>query len=117
MRGPPITITCDCGEVERVRYGTRWECSSCGRTWDTAQIPAEEYRGLIHDLRVYRLVPVGIALVIAALFVPLVVLVNQALIFVVPLLLAFLAIFLGPVWKRRVRRRIAAAPSWDLRPE
>jgi len=117
VRGPPITITCDCGEVEQVRYGARWECPSCGRSWDTAQIPADEYRGLIHDLRMYRLVPIAIALVIAAAFVPLVIFVGEGLIFLLPLLLAFLAIFLGPFWKKRVRRRVAAAPQWNLRPE
>src|SRR3712207_76550 len=38
VQGPPITITCECGEKRALRYGTRWTCERCGRTWDTNQI-------------------------------------------------------------------------------
>jgi hypothetical protein len=117
VRGPPITLTCECGETFSVPYGQRWTCSACGRAWDTRQIPEEEYAGLIRDLRVYKVVPVVIALGIVAAFVPLIVFVNQGLALALPILLGTLAIFLGPVWKKRVRRRVAAAPSWNLRPE
>jgi hypothetical protein len=117
VRGPSITLTCDCGETGRVRYGERWTCPGCSRVWDTAQIPEEEYAGLMRDLRLYKLVPVAIALLIAAAFVPLIVFVNEGLALLLPLLLGALAIFLGPVWKKRVRRRVAAAPTWNLRPE
>jgi hypothetical protein len=113
----PISITCDCGQTARVRYGDRWACDECGRAWNTAQIPQQDYAGLMHDLRVFKLVPIGIAIVLTATFVPLILFVSQGFIFLLPLLLGGLAIFLGPVWKRRVRRRIASAPRWDLRPE
>lgn len=117
MRGPPITIKCECGEVKRVPYGERWECEECGRRWNTEQIPADEYRGLMRDLRRYKLQMVGIAVVIAGVLIPLAFLVDQGLIFAVPVLIGAMAIFYGPFWKRRVRRRIAEAPRWNLQPE
>ena len=43
FRGPPITLTCECGEKRDLSYGERWECEKCGRTWDTGRIPHEQY--------------------------------------------------------------------------
>jgi hypothetical protein len=117
VRGPPITITCECGESASLRYGERWECPSCGRRWNTAQIPADEYRGILRDLRRYRYAAIGAALAVLALYLPLVLLVNPALVFTAPVLLGVLAIILGPAWKRRVRRVIAERPRWDLHPD
>jgi hypothetical protein len=117
VRGPPIRITCDCGEAASLRYGERWECPSCGRRWNTEQIPAEEYRGLLRDLRRYRLLAIGAALAVLAAYLPLVVFVDAGIIFTAPILLGGLAILLGPLWKRRVRRVIAERPVWDLHPE
>jgi len=113
----PIQVTCDCGTVESVRYGETWTCGRCGREWDTSQIPEDEYRGLLRDLRRYRLEMVGAALLIAAIIVPVAFLVNMGILLVLPFLLAFAAIFYGPVWKRRVRRRIAERPRWELQPK
>lgn len=117
MRGPPITITCDCGEAGSLRYGERWQCPRCGRRWSTEQIPAAEYEGLVRDLRRFKLQMVVAVLVVLAVFVPLIVFVNQGFVFVVPLLLGGAAIFYGPIWKRRVRRRVADAPRWELHPD
>jgi len=38
VKGPPITVTCDCGERTELFYGERWTCPSCGRTYDTRQV-------------------------------------------------------------------------------
>ena len=116
MRGFPIHVTCECGNEQSLAYGERWKCDVCGREYDTAQIPEDEYRGLLRDLRRYRLEMVGAALLIAAIFVPLAIFVNMGIFFVLPFLLAFGAIFYGPVWKRRVRQRIAERPRWELHP-
>ena len=51
MRGAQITIRCDCGDVGYAAYGERWVCPRCGRAWNTAQIPAEEYWGVMRDQR------------------------------------------------------------------
>lgn len=117
MRGPPISITCDCGETANVRYGERWQCPSCGRAWNTEQIPIEEYRGILRELRRYRLAAIGAALAVLAAYLPLVLLVAPGIILTAPILLGALAILLGPFWKRRVRRAIAKRPRWDLHPE
>jgi hypothetical protein len=117
MRGPPITVTCDCGEVRALRYGERWTCESCGRRWNTEQIPAAEYGGLVRDLRRYRLQMVGAAVLAAAVLVALVLFVDEALVLVVPVFFGLAAILYGPVWKRKVRRRIAERPRWQLHPE
>ena len=117
MRGPPISIRCDCGETRSVRYGEVWECESCGRRWDTRQIPAEEYQGLRRAMRRWQLVAIGGALAVLAAYVPLVLLVGPGIFFTAPILLGGLAIVLGPPWKRRVRRVIAERPRWELRPD
>ena len=55
MQRPPITVSCDCGESREVPYGEAWRCESCGRVWDTNQIPAEEYEGLLRRMKRARL--------------------------------------------------------------
>lgn len=117
VRGPPISIRCDCGEPASVRYGDRWTCPSCGRVWNTSQIPVDEYRGILRKLRRYRLAAIGAALAVLAAYLPLVLLVSPGIILTAPILLGALAILLGPFWKRRVRRAIAERPRWDLHPE
>jgi len=117
VRVPPLKITCDCGEVGSLRYGESWTCEGCGRTWNTEKIPAEEYRSLMRDLRRYRLAAAAVAVVIAGTLIPLALLVNPGLVFVVPILLGAIAIFAGPFWKRKIRERVASRPRWELDPE
>ena len=45
LRGPPIAVTCECGEKRDLRYGEEWTCEECGRRWDTNQIPHRAVRG------------------------------------------------------------------------
>lgn len=117
MRRPPITITCDCGERKSVSYGERWQCERCERRWNTQQIPADEYEGLLRRTRRLRLEVLGFVLAVAAVFVPLIVLVNERFIFLAPMA-AFAWIFLGvPAWRRRARRVAQTSPRWKLHPE
>lgn len=117
MRGPPITIQCECGEVRHVPYGERWECERCARRWNTAQIPAEEYWGIMREMRRYRLSVIGVALGLAAVFGALALLVSAALIFLLPFTLAGWFIWYMPFWRRKVRRRARNLPKWELHPE
>jgi hypothetical protein len=117
LRGPPITISCECGEVRRVPYGERWTCESCGRRWNTAQIPAEEYWGIMRDMRRSRLWVIGIALALAAVFGVLAVFVSEGLFLLLPLVLAGWLIGYMPWWRRRLRRRVRSLPKWQLTPE
>ena len=58
LRGPPIAITCECGEKRDLRYGEEWTCESCGRRWDTNQIPAEQYAAIRRTQLRFRVLPV-----------------------------------------------------------
>jgi hypothetical protein len=117
MQKPPITISCDCGEAREVPYGESWRCDSCGRVWDTKQIPADEYEGLLRRMRRARREAIAVAAVLAAIMVPLIVLVNTAFIFVVPVVAAVWLFLYLPFWRRRTRRAAASSPRWELHPE
>ena len=52
-------------ESNFVPYGEKWTCERCGRTWNTAQIPADEYRQFLRDIRRPRIWAAVVALVIA----------------------------------------------------
>lgn len=117
VRGPPIHVTCDCGNERDLRYGEKWKCEQCGKTWNTEQIPAEEYRGLMRDLRRLRLVALAVALCAVAIVLPLAYFVNLGFLFIGPVFLTLAAILIGPFWKSRVRRVVAERPRWELHPE
>ena len=117
MKGPPITISCHCGKVEHVRYGDAWTCEQCGRKWNTAQIPADDYWGIMRDMRTYRLVIIGIALGLALVFGGLALLVAESIILLLPVVLTFWFIWFMPWWRRRIRRRARSLPQWRLTPE
>ena len=117
MKRPPITVTCDCGESKEVPYSERWKCERCGRVWNTEQIPAEEYEGLLRRMRRLQLLALGVALAVAVVLIPLIVFVSPRFI-----ALAILAVFLWisvfvPYWRRTVRHAARSAPRWELHPE
>src|SRR5262249_6952362 len=92
---PPITIKCECGETRDVAYGDRWRCEACGRSWNTQQIPAEEYEGLLRRVRRHQLEALGMAALVAAILVPLIVVVSSGFILLVPMVMAaWLFVFL-----------------------
>jgi hypothetical protein len=117
MARPPITITCECGETKRVAYGQRWTCETCGRSWNTQQIPPEEYAGLLRRMRRHKLEVLAVAAIAAAVLVPLIVLVSGRFIAVVPLVMAAWLFGFLPYWRRRARRTARDAPRWELHPE
>lgn len=114
----PITLTCDCGQIGYVRYGERWTCPECSRTWDTSQIPDEEYEKLAASVRRYRLLALGPPLVLAAILLPLAVVagIQFGLLFFV-LVLAY-GIFVIPKVRQRATRSMSESTrSWSLSPE
>jgi Flp pilus assembly protein TadB len=117
MKPLPITIECECGERREVPYGEVWVCERCGRRWNTQQIPAEEYEGLLRRMRRFRLEVLGFALVAAAVLVPLIVFVNASFIFLAPIAAAIWLFLYLPNWRRRARRAAREAPHWELHPE
>jgi Flp pilus assembly protein TadB len=117
LRKPPITITCECGETREVAYGDRWRCETCGRSWNTLQIPAEEYEGLLRRMRRHELEALAMTVVAAAVLVPLIVVVSSGFILLAPMAIAVWLFVLLPFWRRRYRRSARGAPRWQLHPE
>jgi Flp pilus assembly protein TadB len=114
---PPITISCECGEKRDVAYGERWQCETCGRSWNTAQIPAEEYEGLLRSVRRHQLEAVGMTAVAVAVVIPLIaVFGSRFILLVVPAMFFWLFVVL-PFWRRRYHRTARGAPRWQLHPE
>ena len=118
LRGPPITITCECGEKRDLRYGETWDCERCGKRWDTRQIPAEQYEAIRRLQWRFRVVPIVLGLVVAALAIFFTLTGNIFNVFVLmPLALVIWFTFVRPVHQRRYRQAIADLPRWELRPQ
>jgi hypothetical protein len=117
VRGAPITIRCECGRVERVPYGGTWVCEDCHRRWNTNQIPAEDYWGIMREMRKLRLAAIAAAVGITLVFGVLALAVSRSVLFLLPLVLGGWYIWYMPWWRRRVRRRARSMPTWELRPE
>ena len=117
MKGPPITVSCECGRSRLVAYGDTWTCEECGRRWDTNQIPQADYEGLLRRVRRYRLEILSLAFVVLAVFIPLIVFVNQKFVFVAAVAAFGWMFIYMPFWRRRVRRAAREAPTWNLRAE
>jgi hypothetical protein len=117
VRGALITVRCDCGGIGYVPYGERWDCATCHRRWNTTQIPAEEYWGIMRDMRRMR---INVLATVLAIVVPILALSAVAgirLLVIMPVLLAFWFLFYMPRWRRRVRERARSLRSWQLHPE
>jgi len=117
VKGPPITIKCECGAVERVPYGDTWKCEGCGRRWNTGQIAAEEYEAILREMRRFRLSAIGAGIVIAVVFTVVALVVSQSLFLLLPVVLAGWYVWYMPLWRAKVRRRARSLPTWNLTPE
>jgi hypothetical protein len=117
MRGAQITVRCDCGDVGYVPHGERWRCSRCGRTWNTAQIPADEYWGIMRDMRQLRIRVIATALGLTVPVVALALILGLRLLILLPVLMSFWFLFYMPRWRRQVRDRARNLRRWKLHPE
>jgi hypothetical protein len=118
LRGPPIAVTCECGEKRDLRYGEDWVCESCGRHWDTNQIPAEQYAAIRRTQLRFRILPVVYGLTVLALAVFFTLTGNIfSVVILLPLAMMLWFYFVRPFHRRRYRRAIAELPRWELRPE
>ena len=117
MSRPPITINCECGKSRDVAYGERWQCEACGRSWNTAQIPAEEYEGLLRQVRRHKVEALAATAIAAAVLVPLIVVVSSRFLLLVPVVMAAWLFVVLPFWRRRYRHTARNAPRWELHPE
>jgi len=116
VRGTAITIRCDCGAARPVHYGERWTCE-CGKTWNTAQIPAEEYWGTMRVMRRYRLRVWAISALVVAVLIPLALVFSYGLMILPIIVLGAFYFFVLPKWRGRVLAELRDRPSWNLHPE
>ncbi|MGO8956428.1 MAG: hypothetical protein ACLQFR_03495 [Streptosporangiaceae bacterium] len=117
MRGAQITVRCDCGDTGYVQYGERWTCRKCGRTWNTAQIPADEYWQIMRDGRRLRITVMGTALILVVPIGLLTLVAGIRILLLLPILMSFWFIFYMPRWRRQVRQRARNLRKWKLHPE
>jgi hypothetical protein len=114
-KGPPITVTCECGERRDLRYGERWRCDGCGRSYDTNRIPLEEYASLRRNKVRDRILP-SIVFAAAAAVALVFVLIGRplAVVVVVPLAGFLWSSFVRPARRRRQYQAIADRPRWKI---
>ena len=118
LRGPPIAITCECGEKRDLGYGEDWACETCGRHWDTNQIPVGQYDAIRRTQLRFRVLPVVYGVVVASTALFFMLTGNVFSVFVLlPLSMMLWFYFVRPVHRRRYRRAIAELPRWELRPD
>jgi hypothetical protein len=118
LGGPPIAVTCECGEKRDLRYGESWTCERCGRRWDTSRIPREQYDVVRRTQLRFRVLPVALGLLVAALAIFFTLTGNIfSVFFLLPVALSVWFVFLRPLHRRRYRAAIADLPRWELHPE
>ena len=116
LRGPPITVDCECGETVELRYGDRWTCPSCERVYDTAKIPHEDYEKIRKLQLRYRLLPVVVGSVAIALAIFFTLSGNIFAVFVLlPSVLVVWFMLRRPPHRRGFQKAISDLPTWDLR--
>jgi hypothetical protein len=118
MREPPITVNCDCGTAASLAYGERWRCPTCGKSWNTGQIPKDEYDALLRHVRRYKTMVLVPPIVLAVVLIPLGVLVDIRFALLLFLLeMAFALMVVPPLRRRASDRVLTETPSWQLRPD
>ena len=118
MRAPLITITCDCGATAEVAYGDRWSCPTCGKSWDTTQIPAADYDVLVRGVNRYRYLVLGPPILLALILIPLAAVAGIQFAFLLFVLVMAWALLAVPQLRRRAADHMRrSTKSWKLRPE
>ena len=117
MRGALITIRCDCGGVGYAPHGATWDCRACGRSWDTSQIPADEYWAIMREMRRSRLQVVAVAVGVTIAMLILLPFAGPRVLVLLPVLLSFWFLFYMPRWRRRTRERARSLQHWKLHPK
>jgi hypothetical protein len=116
-KGPLITVTCECGQTEQLRYGERWRCDGCGRKFDTSKIPLEEYAAIRRTQLRYRRVPLiaGLLLLVGFIVFFATGRVYGALV-AVPFIIASWGVFGRPFFRAKYRRALAKnVPTWNIK--
>jgi hypothetical protein len=116
-KGPPITITCECGEKRDLQYGEQWRCEGCHHSYDTRKIPIDEYAAIRRTQLRYRIIPLAAGSFLLAGMIALFI-VGRAFsgLVAVAILVAAWSMFARPFFRTRYRRAISeAVPTWNIR--
>jgi hypothetical protein len=116
-KGPPITVTCECGQKRDLQYGEQWQCEGCGRSYDTRKIPLKEYAAIRRTQLRYRLIPLIAGLILLAAMI---VFFIAGSAFSGLVLIAFVGaswvMFVRPFFRTRYRKSLGKnLPTWNLR--
>jgi len=115
-KGPPITVTCECGTRHELFHGERWTCPDCGRAYDTGQIPEEDYAAIRRLQMRFRAVPIALGVAVALIAIVFTLTDNVVgVFFLMPVALITWFVFIRPTHRKRYRAAIADLPRWDLR--
>ena len=116
-KGPPITVTCECGKRRDLKYGEKWKCEGCGRQFDTRKIPLEEYAAIRRTQIRYRLFPLAsCALLLVAVILFLAVGRAFSALLAVAFLLASWSMVGRPFYRSRYRRALSKnLPTWNIK--
>ena len=118
LKGPRITVKCECGETTYLAYGETWTCPNCGRAYDTNRIPADEYDQIRQISFRYRLLPMAFGAVVALAAIVFTLTGNIfGVFFLLPVALVIWFVFIRPVHRKRYREAIQGLPVWQLRAE
>ena len=116
-KGPPITVTCECGQKRDLQYGELWKCEGCGRRYDTRKIPLEEYAAVRRTQLRYRLIPLIAGVILLAAMI---VFFIAGAAFTALVLVAFVGaswvMFVRPFFRTRYRKSLGKnLPTWNLK--
>jgi hypothetical protein len=115
-KGPPITVSCECGERHELFYGERWTCPSCGLDYDSRNIPKDEYTAIRNLQWRFRALPIALGVVVATLAIVFTLTGNIfGVFFLMPVALIGWFVFLRPLHRKRYRAAIKTLPRWELR--
>src|SRR3954451_4862347 len=118
LGGRPDAVTSECGEKRDLRNGEAWTCERCGRRWDTNRIPRDQYETVRRTQLRFRILPVAVGVLVAALAIFFTLTGNVfSVFFLLPVALSVWFVFLRPLHRRRYRAAIADLPRWELHPE
>ena len=117
LNGPPITVTCGCGEVRYLHYGEVWQCEECGTSWNTNQIPEDEYTAVRRIQRRHIAVPALVFVLVTATVVLFMLFGRVYAIILLPFALTCWFMFVRPLQRRRLAGQLAELPKWELTPE
>ena len=118
LKGPRITVNCECGQTQYLAYGERWRCPSCGRSYDTSRIPRDQYEVIRQITLRFRMLPIAFGLLVAIAAIVFTLTGNiPGVFFLLPVALVTWFVFIRPFHRKRYREAIKGLPVWQLRSE